>query len=293
MDPDRLRIAPPAEVSLVAGRAVGAKPLHRRLWLADGTVLTYDVLSMNTGSRRLPTFAARPASDQPRVWSGHSTTDLIGLARVLGHEPTATVVVVGGTQRAHEIAGGLSARPNAPHITLLCPEEHNRRRDRAAYRRLAWRGVDIVTRVSVDALAAGAVHTRDGRRFAADHMVWAAPAVASPLAQALGLPATHQGLRVDRRLQSLRSPWVFGTGEIASLDGRRLLPGWDAERQVDVMLANLHGLYDRRSLRSYRVPERALPLDLGQGELVAGPLTRRLAARRLRVERSRWLGLWE
>lgn len=293
IDADRLRITPPSGVSVITGRAIGAKPLRRRLWLADGTVLSYDVLSVNSGSRRLPDFAAWPGPGQPRVWSGYSTTDLIGLTRVLVREPAATVVIVGGTRQACEIAGGLSARANAPGVTLLCPEGRYLRHARTAHRCLAWRGVDIVAPVLVDGLAAGAVHTRDGRRFAADHVVWAAPVAASPFAQALGLPAANNGLRVDRRLQSPRASSVIAAGEVASLDSRRVLPGWDAERQAEILLANLQGRYETCGLRSYRVPGRGPPLDLGRGDLVAAPLTRWWGARRLRLERRRWLGIDE
>lgn len=289
---DRLRRSPPSNVVLVANRALGCQPLHRRLWLADGCVLDYDALSVNTGTRRLPLWAARPGACQPRAWSGHSMRQLIVFQQVLAGSEQSSIVIAGGSCRALEIAGGLSRLygRSPPWVTLLCPDGPIRRAERAARRRLAWYGVDIAVGAEACALGEGCVLCTDGRRFRAEHVVWAGPAEPDGLARSMALPIAGPGLCVDRRLRSPQAAAVHAAGAIATLDGQAVLPGWDAERQARVLLTNLRAMVGRYALARYRAPSVRQPLDLGGDDLVSSRrLFRWLGQRRLRTARRTWL----
>lgn len=261
---ERLRWSPPPGLRLINSRAVGCQPIHRRLWLADGQVLEYDRLSLNIGTRRLPAWASRPRATEPRTWSGHSVTQLVEFRAVLDAEVRAAVVIVGGSSRALEVAGGLAARieRDGMNVRLLWPGGAARRRTREALRRLAWLGVDVID-AQAEALAAGCLHCVDGRRFAADHVVWAGAAEPGSFALGMGLPALGAGLQVDRRLTSPRAASVHVVGAAASLDGRRALAGWDGERQARVVLAGLRAESRTHALKRFTPSFRDRPIDLG------------------------------
>lgn len=260
--------------TFVHGRAVGCHPLHQRLWLADGRVLGYHALSLNVGARRLPDWAARPATGEPHVWSGHSMHQMTAFKPVAVDEPAGPVVIVGGSRRALEIAGGLSLLGRAD-ITLLWPAAAPSGMVRAACRRLAWRGVDVILGAQASALGPGSIRCTHGRRFAAAQVVWAGPATPGAFVHSTGLAAADAGLRVDRRLRSPRAPSIHAAGAAATIDGRAVLSGSDAERQACVIAANLKATTGGHALRRYRPSRRAPAIDLGGGERVsAQPLMR-------------------
>ncbi|KEZ77680.1 hypothetical protein [Salinisphaera hydrothermalis] len=277
---ERLRWSLPSGVPVIRSRAVGCQPIHRRLWLADGRVLEYDRLSLNLGTRRMPDWVARPGARQPRTWSGHSVRQLVELRVVLDAEKQAAVVIVGGSLTALEVAGGLAARigRDGLDVRLLWPDGATGPRTRTALRRLAWLGVDVID-AQAETLATGCLCCRDGRRFAADHVIWAGAAEPGSSALGMSLPAASAGLRVDRRLVSPRASSVHVLGATASLDGYAVLAGWDGERQARVVLSGLRAETGTHALKRYAPPLREMPIDLGPA---AGL-----------VSSTPWLGWWD
>lgn len=294
LTPERLRWSPPPAVRVLRCRAVGCQPIHRRLWLADGQIVPYDRLSLNIGTRRLPAWAARPGTGQPRAWSGHSSMQLIGLGAALNADRRGSIVVAGGSRQALEIAGGLAARLASSYVarvTLLWPERREPRAVRTALRRLAWLGVDVVGGIA-SGLAPGRVRCVDGRRFQADHLVWAGPAEPDPLALAMRLPVRGPGLYVNRRLESPRAASIQVVGGAATLDGRRVLAGEDHERQASVLLSGVRAAAAPHAIKRYAPSWRATPIDLGPDAggtpgLVAVGGWRQRGRRRAQ---RRWLG---
>ncbi|MGB7755230.1 MAG: hypothetical protein WBL23_04110, partial [Salinisphaera sp.] len=286
---------PPSNVGVINSRAVGCQPVHRRLWLADGRAVHYDRLSLNMGTRRLPFWAMRPCVGQPRTWSGHSVMQLIGLRATLVADERSSVVIVGGSRQALEIAGGLAAPAGSSGldgITLLWPNRGgDDRKTRAALRRLAWWGVDVVATGGAAALGEGCLHCIDGRRFPADHVICAGPPEPDPVALAMTLPAYGPGLRVERRLTSPQASSIQVSGAAASLDGRHVLAGWDGERQACVMLAGLRADAGPHALQRYAPSRRGMPVDLGaQAGVVSGMRWFGWRARRqCRLAQREWL----
>ncbi|RJS93789.1 hypothetical protein [Salinisphaera sp. Q1T1-3] len=264
------RYVPPPGVEIRRTRVIGLQPLHRRLWIADGQALEYDAASLNTGHRRLPDWAISTRMNPPAVWSAHSVDDLFGLARVLeASAGSAGVVIAGGTRQALLVAEALSRRVAGPvPCTLLWSGQTPGRRGLRWFKRLAERGVDVVCETVATGLAPNAVITTDGRRFFADHLLWAGTGTPSALAYAIGQgPRADRAptdLRIDRQLRMQGMRETFASGATAGFDNRRALSGRDARRQAVVLASNIAGLFDARGLRRYR-PTRRLehtdPID--------------------------------
>ncbi|WP_109994314.1 hypothetical protein [Salinisphaera sp. LB1] len=266
VSPHRLRWSPPSATQVITSRAIGCQPTHGRLWLADGRMMRYHRLSLNTGTRRLPAWASHERPGCPRISSGHSAMQLIALRAALDAGTRTSIVIAGGSRSALEVAGGVAATAGdcrVASVTLLWPGRDYSRTTRAALRRLAWVGVDVIPGATASGLAACCVECRDGRRFRADHVICAGPAEPDPLVLAMNLPTYGPGLRVDRRLASPHAASVQITGAAASLDGRRVLPGWDGARQARVVLSALRGPARGRGVTRYATPSRPVAPDLG------------------------------
>ena len=142
-------------------------------------------------------------------------THLLGLFETTAADPstaaegTLDVVVCGGGPTGVEMAGGLvelydkvlakdfpqldvagaliTLVEAGPRLLGTFTEPSGRR----AMRTLERRGVQVITGVGVDMVTADAVHLADGRRIAAQTVVWAAGVRASPLAELLDVPLSR------------------------------------------------------------------------------------------------------
>lgn len=308
-DPARLRqsaqaVCQAAGVEYARQRVVGIEPRARRLWLGCGESMAFDAISLNVGHARLPQgwLAMDRPDGAPRLWSGISMSELARCRQALVAERAgAEVAVVGATQRAVEIAAGLSAAADLPdlRITLYLPASRApgtaaaRTAGRIA-RLLIARGVDIVTHTGIAAVAAQSVISHDGRRFRADHVIWAGESCAAALTLAAGRARDdRQRLVVDRRLSTGRGLDYLASGGCASLDGRVGLDPGDSARQASVLAHNLVAGQSAQAIRRYKLAPPQGAIDLGQG---VGAVWRRgwhWPSRRLprRIERERraWL----
>lgn len=260
----RIRLATSGVVR-ISRRALALQSLHRRLWLDDGRVLDYDVASVNTGARRLPAWAEQTqAVDTPRIWSGHSARQIYALADCLDEDARSRrLVVAGGSRCALEFTAALAARAPERALAGLCllwPEQPGTvpAAIERAQRRLAAQGVTIVRNATPSGTIPGGVITDDGRRFVADHLLWAMPGEPDRLAQSSDATLTETGFRVDRHLRiadGAGGARVFALGASGALFDRQALPGWDAPAQV-AQLARALGLGRETptSARSYRHP---------------------------------------
>ncbi|MDA3921402.1 MAG: FAD-dependent oxidoreductase [Salinisphaera sp.] len=261
-------------------RVVGIEPRSKRLWLASGEPIAFDVLSLNIGYARLGPDWSVPAAgeDAPAVWAGVSVAELSRLRSALvDATPGTRVAVVGASQRAVEIVAGLSAAGDLAdiHVALYIPGDRvldsapTRAATRIA-RILAARGVDIVTQTEVDAVGSRALLACDGRRFRADHIVVAGSPRAASLVQAAGRPRNDSaGLIVDRRLSAVRGLDYLASGGCASLGGRVGLPPADSRAQARVIAANLIACTSAQAIERYSPPRPEGAIDLGQDTGVA------------------------
>lgn len=291
IDDESGRHAPGRDIEVIQGRAVGCQSLHQRLYLADGRSLGYDAISVNTGVMRHPSWSGINNGEGPSVWSAHSADELARFRSSLRQtDGAARVVVAGGTRQSIEAAAGVQAADtHIAGVTLLWPTRQLGRLTRRMLARLAYRGVDVVLGAPVTGHGSGLVIGNDGRRFAADHLLWAAPAVPSALARSLGMSIGDVGVPVDRYLRAPQRRSMFVTGALATLDGRRPLAGWDGDIQADVLAGNLLAKGDDdRSRRRYRAPRGELAFDLGAGRWFAPRITGISARRRLQRHYTDW-----
>jgi len=85
-----------------------------------------------------------------------------------------------------------------------------------AQRKLAARGVEIVSRGRVKGAAPGVVELADGRRIHACTLIWTAGLAANPLVAALPLPSKNGRVVVNRYLEVEGHPgvWALGDGAV-------------------------------------------------------------------------------
>jgi NADH dehydrogenase FAD-containing subunit len=299
-------LATRAGARFVRELATAIDPAARRVALASGARLEFDLLSLDLGSEvaldTIPGAAAhavpvKPLGNLPRL-----RRDLEARWR-RGERPG--VVVVGGGASGFEIAAAMTQlavrRGGAARITLLAdsarvlptiPAPAARRAARA----LARRGVEIATGDAVTSVEPGRVRTVRGKEVPFDVLVLAIGLTPSPLVRHSGLPTDAAGaLLTEPTLRSTGDPAVFGGGDCIAFGGGALPRiGVHAVREAPVLVHNLAAALAGAPLRSYRPQRRALLiLNLGDGTGLAtwGPFTWRGRAAfwlKDRIDR-RWL----
>lgn len=295
-----------AGARFVRDLAVAIDPAARRIVLASGATLEYDLLSLDVGSEvavdTIPGAAAHGIPVKPLANLMRLRADLEARWR-RGERPA--VVVVGGGNSGCEVAAAVAQlavrRGGTARITLLADTDRvlpsiPALAARGAARALERRGIRIGTGAAVTAVAPDHVRTTRGEAVVFDVLLLATGLVPSPLLRRTGLPTDAAGaLRTDAALRSTGDPVIFGGGDCIAFDGR-VLPriGVYAVREAPVLLHNLGAALDGAPLRSYRPQRRALLiLNLGDGTGLAtwGPFAwRGRAAFRLKdwIDR-RWL----
>jgi len=212
-----------AGARLVLGRVTSLDAANRRVRLADGQEIEYDVASLDVGSEAAaPPFAlaAKPFEPFMARWEEvrHS------LRRV---------AVVGGGAAGVEMAMAIAYRTGA-RVTLYS--------DRRMFQpRLAGRLARQLQDAGVALRSAAYVHDDSGAP--PDLVVWTAGAAALPWLRTSGLAVDERGfVLVDDRLRSVSHQDVFAVGDCATLrDAPHPKSGVYAVRHANVLCANLRG----------------------------------------------------
>ncbi len=266
----------------VHGRAARIDPARQCVVLKSGEEVAYDALSVNIGSE---------ASDLPG--SGHATNvyplkplnQLWRLRRdleALGSAPRR-VVVVGGGASGGEIAMNvrallrrLGARESA--VVLLAGgerlfEQFAPAAARKAARLLRASGVEVKLNARVARVEANMAVTSGGERVPFDFLVNATGLKPPALLRRSGFATDDGAMRVNRHLQAVGHPSVFGGGDCVAFDPRPLAKiGVYAVRESSVLFHNLTAYLDQKPhrLRAFK-PQRSflLILNLGGGEGLA------------------------
>jgi NADH:ubiquinone reductase (H+-translocating) len=228
-------------ITFVLGEVTGIDLQSRRVSVNDGRALTYDYLVVAAGTISTSfgiqgvdgnTFPLKTLHDALRVRS-----HLLNLfERASARDGAAVdlgIVVVGGGPTGVEMAGGLRelidkvfrkdfpdlAAVPAP-ITLIEAADrvlgpfHESLSQQAAMT-LRDRNITVELGVGVDHVEPDEVVLRDGRRFAAGTIIWAAGVTANPVAALLGVPLGRGGrIPVLDDLSLPDHPDVFAIGDI-------------------------------------------------------------------------------
>lgn len=249
---------------------------RRRLELANGTGVRYDVLGINLGSEVAPL----PGAADGAVYPVKPIANLARLRRDLeaafDRRAAPRVVVAGGGATGCELAANVAAlarkRGARVEVTLVASSTRLApqlppRASAALERALVGLGVAVrLPRRVVDA-ADGAL-LDDGTVLAYDALVNATGLRPSSLIGDSGLPTDARGaLLVDRQLRSLGDPLVFGGGDCVAIEGCPLpMIGVYAIREAPVLWRNLLAAADGQPLARFTPQRRYLwIMNFGDG----------------------------
>ncbi|MDP4033360.1 MAG: selenide, water dikinase SelD [Pseudorhodobacter sp.] len=260
---DLVPLARHAGARVVLDRVVGIDRSARRVRLAGGRAIAYDIASVDIGIGsalpELPGFSEHAVAAKPLGGYAERWQDFVTRAR-----PTPRVVVigagVGGVELALASAHRLRACGATPEVTLLeqaataLPGIGAGARA-ALLAHLNRLGVRLLTGASPARIEAGAVVLADGRVLASDFTLSVAGARPQGWLAETGLALTGGFITVDPTLRS-SDPEIFAAGDCAHLSyAPRPKAGVFAVREAPILLHNLRAALSGGSLRRFQ-PQR-------------------------------------
>lgn len=275
-----------AGIRFVHDRVIGIQPEHRRVQLADHADLSYDKLSINTGSTpnlSIPgasdyAIGVKPVSQLKAKWQQL-------LERYDPANPPHWTVVGGGAAgvevilaMAHRFAQ--QQRPIRLSLVHSGPAILQGYRSGVRYRAeeaLSRAGVERVSGFKVAQVDADALVSVEGQRLHTDQSLWCTPATAPDWPAAAGLDTDRNGfIAVNRCLQSTSHPDIFACGDVATMvQDPRPKAGVYAVRSAPYLAENLRRSFSARSLKPARLQTDFLSLlSLGDRKAAGqrGPL---------------------
>ena len=267
-------LAQGARAQFVQASATRVDPVERKVICADGSVIPYDVLSMDVGSRPLigkavgvreHAVVVRPLEALMQGWGGVLARARAGRVR--------SITIVGGGAAGVELAFAMDHRLRrelaapAPHVRVITntpvalPEFPAGARRRIG-RKLAKR--NIGSHVSSTVAEVGPDHVRldNGLDFASDATFWAGGAGAHEWIRGSGFAVDERGfLLTNDFLQSVTFADVFAAGDCATQEGCHLAKaGVFAVRAAPILAANLRASLAGAPLAPFRTDPRYLAL---------------------------------
>lgn len=260
---DLIALAGRAHAALVLA-GVSLISLHaNEVICANGTVIPYDVLSLDVGSESSLGKAAgvqahaipmRPLEKAIKGWNGVLVRARDGRM--------ASVTVVGGGAAGVELALAMNHRFQrdlfeiATHVRVIADTPTivptmppgARERLRARMRR---NGVEAQVGSAVTEVGADFIRLESGLEFATDAVFWATGAAAHAWIRESGFATDDQGFLITNgMLQSPSHPNVFGAGDCVNVLGHPLpKAGVFAVRAGPVLAANLRAALDNQPLQ--------------------------------------------
>ena len=259
----------------VEDNVVKIRPAKKKIDLNSGNELSYDVLSLNTGSF-VPSMEAMP-NDESVFTVKPIEKLLMARRRILSDLKTrdVKVTVVGGGPTGVEVAGNLErlARNETGdcRITLIAGSrllaEFKPGVRRLALKSLNRRHVRVIEGARVSGLKDGQVELINGDVLDTDYAFMAVGVKPSPLFVDSGLTTgADGGMLVNKFLQSVDHPELFGGGDCISFEPRPLdKVGVYAVRQNPVLLHNLLGMLNGNALQEF-IPQDTFLLALNMGD---------------------------
>ena len=267
-----------ARARAVFDEAIGLDLANRLVRVREQPPIAYDVLSIDIGST--PNLAVTGAAEHTTPvkpidrfldrWSTLTT-------RLCESETIRRIAVVGGGVGGVEL---LLAVQHSMHTRLakrgrsdryleyhlftdadLLPT-HNRSVRRRFERILADRHVHVHQGSAVVDVAAGMLHTADGRAHPIDETLWTTQAAAAPWLAQSGLAVDDDGfVKVSTTLQSTSHAGVFAAGDISAMvDHPRPKSGVFAVRQGPPLARNLRHALLGEPLEPYHPQRQFLSL---------------------------------
>ena len=271
---DVIALAGRANVGIVLNSASLIDPRARDVICANGTVLPYDVLSIDVGSVPVLGSArgvekhAIPVRPLERLVKGFN--DVLVRAR---DGRMASITVVGGGAAAVELALAMNYRFQkelyevATHVRVIgdTPTIAPTLAAGARTRLRRWmrrRGVEAQLGSAVTEVGDGFVRLASGLEFATDAVVWATGAGAPPFLSQSGLACDDHGFMLTNDLlQSPSHPNIFGAGDCVNELGHPWpKAGVFAVRAGPVLAENLRGALEGRPPQPFLTKSKYLAL---------------------------------
>ncbi len=265
--------------AFVEDKVVKVKPDERKIDLQSGNQISYDVISLNTGSF-VP--VAESMTDDETVFTVKPIENLLKANRKISEilkTGDLTATVVGGGPTGVEVAGNLDRlvrnESGRCRITLVAGtrllSQFKASVRQRALNSLGSRNVQVMEGVRLAAAKDGAVELSDGAVMECDIIFMAIGVKPSLLFEDSGLPIGRDGgMLVNQFLQSVSYPEIFGGGDCISFEPQPLAKvGVYAVRQNPILLHNLLSALNGHELRPF-VPQKSilLALNLGDGTAI-------------------------
>lgn len=248
-------------------------PHQRELTLGHNPPVTYDVLSLDVGSEvpanRIPGAEEFGMPVKP-------TPALLAIRERLHRNGNISqrIVVLGGGATGCEIAANIRPIAPAAEIVLICSERrilaHEGKWASILMSRMLRHElrVQIFTGEVVENITPAAVILENGFHIVYDSLILATGLRPPLLLRHSGLKTDEEGaLAVNRYLQSVVYPEIFGAGDCIRLSTTRLAPDtFQAIREGRVLHHNLKAYLTRGKLHPFH-PLRSYPrvYNLGDG----------------------------
>jgi selenide,water dikinase len=262
---DLMRLAGQAHASFVQTNGVLINPDAREVICADGTVIGYDVLSIDIGSQ--PVIAAKGVERNALVLRPLAKF-VNGWMRLLAHtknQGLGSVSVVGGGAGGVEVAFAIAHRfrreldTHAPHVRIitdtpkLLPEFPDAVRERVLANIPRYE-MGVHAGSAVAEVGSGFIRLDNHLEFESGATLWAVGAGAPEIFRDSGLATDSRGfLAIDDNLQSTSHKGIFAAGDCAThLRNPRPKAGVFAVRAGPVLAANLRSALAGGALTAFR-----------------------------------------
>jgi selenide,water dikinase len=227
----------------------------------------FDLASLDVGS--IPGMASVPGAAEHAVPARPASGLLAAWQRMLAAPRPIAIVGAGagGVELALAMHHRIEREGATPDISIVTdtPEvlpSHPPAARRALARILGERGIAVHASSRAVRVERGTLHFDNGRRLAADHVVWATTAAAPAWLAESGLAVDDDGfVAVDETLRSITHACVFAAGDCAAIVGHpRPKSGVHAVRQGPRLAENLARALRGKALLRHKPQRHALAL---------------------------------
>ena len=248
--------------AFIRDKVVAVLATEKKVVLASGERVGYDVVSFNAGSYVPRLDLPEDATDVYAVKPIERLMEAQARILELVADKKIAIGILGGGPSSAEVAGNLwqlvrVAGGKMPQITIFAGKRFMSRfpdNVRAKVQQsLIQRGIDINTRGYVRSIEPGTVTLDCGESRALDFIFLAIGVTPNPLFKASGLATGPDGgLRVNEFLQSVDHPEMFGGGDCIYFQKQPLdKVGVYAVRQNPILYHNLMAALDKGPLQPF------------------------------------------
>ena len=248
--------------AFVRDRAVEIQAGDRKVVLASGGSVGYDVVSFNAGSYVPRLDLPEDARDVYAVKPIERLMEAQARILELAARKKITIGIIGGGPSSAEVAGNVwqltrNAGGQPPDIKIFAGNRFMSRFPAAVSSKiqkiLTHRGIAINTEGYVESVRPGSATLASGETHALDFIFLALGVAPNPLFQKSGLATGPDGgLRVNQFLQSVDHPEMFGGGDCVYFEDQPLdKVGVYAVRQNPVLYQNLMAALEETPLQAF------------------------------------------